>query len=158
LLHTMRTIRRRRQEGKTDYKARLALLKSNKQRLVIRKSNRYLIAQIVESDTAQDKVLFGLSSKSLIAKGWPENTSIKNLAAAYLTGFLLGKKAKEKAKEVIVDFGMNRNVKKSKIYAVVKGAVDSGLKIIVSPDVLPTLEEIKSKDTHKLLDKIAKEK
>jgi len=152
----MKTIKRRRQEGKTDYHARLAMLKSLKQRLVIRRSNRYIIAQIVESDTAQDKVLAGFSSKELSGKGWPGNGSIKNLAAAYLTGFLLGKKVKDKNAEIIVDLGMNRNVKKSKIYAVVKGAIDSGLNIAVSEDVLPTLEEIKLKDTHKLIDKLVK--
>lgn len=154
----MKTIKRRRQEGKTDYHARLVMLKSLKQRLVIRRSNRYITAQIVESDTAQDKVIAGLSSQSLIGKGWPQNASAKNLTAAYLTGFLLGKKVKDKNNEIIVDLGMNRNVKKSKIYAVVKGAIDSGLKILVSQEILPSLEEIKSKDTHKLLDKIAKEK
>jgi len=99
----MKTIRRRRYERKTDYKARLALLKSGKIRLVIRKSNRYITAQIVESNDAQDKVLAGLSSKTLIGKGWPANSSIKNLAAAYLTGYLLGHKLKDNHHEIIVD-------------------------------------------------------
>ncbi len=61
----MKTQRRRRLETKTDYKARLALLKSEKPRLVIRKSNRYILAQIVLSEIAQDKILFRVSSKDL---------------------------------------------------------------------------------------------
>ena len=59
----MRTIRRRRNQAKTDYKARLAFLKSEKPRLVVRKSNKYILAQIVSSDIAQDKVLLTISSK-----------------------------------------------------------------------------------------------
>ena len=51
----MKSIKRRRREGKTDYKARLAMLKSEKPRLVIRKSNRYLVVQIVGSEIAKDK-------------------------------------------------------------------------------------------------------
>ena len=63
-----KSIRQRRLSGKTDYKARLALLKSGKPRLVVRKTNRYMIAQIISSDVAQDKVVLGLTSKDLIAK------------------------------------------------------------------------------------------
>ena len=38
-----KTIRKRRYEGKTDYKARFFLLKSGKPRVVFRKTNRYLL-------------------------------------------------------------------------------------------------------------------
>ena len=62
----MRTIRKRRLEAKTDYKARLELLKSGKPRLVIRKTSRYIIAQLVLSENAQDKVLKGFTSLSLV--------------------------------------------------------------------------------------------
>ena len=98
-----KTIRRRRHEGKTDYKARLALLKSEKPRLIVRKTNKYIIAQIVETEIAQDKIILGLSSKALLKKTWPENLkgSLKSLAAAYLTGFILGNLAKDK-----VNFGI----------------------------------------------------
>ena len=63
----MKTVRRRRQEGKTDYKARLALLISEKPRLIVRKTNRYVIAQIVRTEIAQDKVVVGTTSKVLLA-------------------------------------------------------------------------------------------
>ena len=62
----MKTLKRRRHEARTDYRIRLALLKSEKPRLVVRKTNRYIIAQIVESDIAQDKIIVGLTSKSLL--------------------------------------------------------------------------------------------
>lgn len=155
-----RTIRRRRLEAKTDYKSRLTLLKSEKPRLVVRKTNKYIIAQIVESDVAQDKILFGITSKALLSKGWPEDKSgsLKSLAAAYLAGLMLGKMAKSKVKECILDIGMNRNVKKSRIYAVLKGAIDAGIKIPNDPSSLPSLEDLKKNEkTSKTFEKMVKE-
>ncbi len=156
----MRTIRRRRMEAKTDYKSRLALLKSEKARLVIRKTNRYIVVQIVESDLAQDKILFGVNSKALLTKGWPKNQSgsLKSLPAAYLTGLMLGKMAKTKVKECVLDIGMNRNVKKSRLYAALKGAIDAGLNIPHSADSLPSIEDLKKNEkTSKIFDKMVKE-
>ncbi len=157
-----RSVRRRRLEMRTDYKSRLALLKSGKPRLVVRKTNRYLIAQIVESDVAQDKVIAGITSKYLLQKGWPEEKSgsLKSLAASYLTGFALGKIASSKLKEktLILDIGMNRNIQKSRIYAVLKGLIDSGFKIPHSPDSLPTKEGTESnKSLIPVMEKVKKE-
>lgn len=153
-----KTVRRRRQEGKTDYKARLSLLKSSKARLVIRKTNKYIIAQLVVTNIAQDKVIASVISKDLISKGWPESLSgsLKGKAAAYLTGLMLGNKVKAKYKEAILDFGMNRNVKKSRIYAAVKGFIDSGIKLPCSSEVLPTKEEIVNEKTSAILNKLEK--
>jgi large subunit ribosomal protein L18 len=143
-----KTVKRRRIEGKTDYKSRLALLKSEKPRLVVRKTNKYIIAQIVSSETSKDKVLIGLSSKALISKGWSQKDSgsLKSLTAAYLTGLLIGKIGKEKVKEAILDQGMHRTIQGSRIYALLKGAIDSGLSIPHNPEVLPSLEKIKSNE------------
>nr|AJS12635.1 50S ribosomal protein L18P [uncultured archaeon] len=146
----MRTVRRRRLQKKTDYKSRLSLLGSGKKRLVVRKTNRYVISQIVESHIAQDKVLFGISSRDLLSHGWPEKLkgSLKSLPASYLTGYLLGKMAKErKISEVILDLGMHRNVHKSRIYAVVKGIVDAGIKIPHKSEILPETEKIEGNET-----------
>ena len=91
---TLKTIKKRRKEAKTDYSRRLKLLKSGKSRLTIRITNRYLIAQYVTSKESQDRVTFGITSKILIKYGWPENTkgSLKSIPAAYLTGYLTGRK------------------------------------------------------------------
>jgi large subunit ribosomal protein L18 len=153
-----KTLRRRRQEAKTDYKARLALLKSQKPRLVLRKTNRYIIAQLVVSEIAQDKVIASVISKDLISKGWPESLSgsLKSKAAAYLTGLMLGNKVKAKYKEAILDSGMHRNVKKSRIYAAVKGFIDSGIKLPCSEDVLPSKEDLANEKTDKILAKMEK--
>ena len=143
-----KSIRQRRLSGKTDYKARLALLKSGKPRLVVRKTNRYMIAQIISSDVAQDKVVLGLTSKDLIAKGWPKEKSgsLKSLTACYLLGLMLGNEAKAKTKEAILDSGMYRNIQKSRLYSVLKGVVDSGLKVPCNEKSLPKIEEINKKE------------
>ena len=157
----MKIPRRRRLEAKTDYKARFSLLKAEKLRLVIRKTNRYIIVQIVSSDTAQDKVVLGMSSKILLSQGLPKESSgsLKSLGAAYLTGFLLGKNAlKSGIKEVILDMGMYASIKNSRIYAALKGAVDAGLNIPHNKEVLPQMESIKSEKMAKIFDKIVGEK
>lgn len=153
----MKTVRRRRHEKKTDYKARLALIKSNMPRLVIRKTNRYLITQIVNTKIAQDSVITGTSSKYLLEKGWPENKtgSLKSCVAAYLTGFLIGKMAKEKnIVRAILDIGMYRNVAKSRIYALLKGALDAGMQIPHNPSVIPSDSELTKNENLKNLLKI----
>lgn len=157
-----RSVRRRRLEGRTDYKARLALLKSGKPRLIIRKTARYIIAQIAESDMAQDKIIAGISSSALISKGWPKESrgSLKSLAASYLTGYLLGKTAKAKTKntEFVLDIGMNRNIQKARIYAVLKGFIDAGCRVPHSAEALPDEATIASnKKTSSLLEKLKKE-
>ncbi len=151
----MKTSKRRRLEGKTDYKTRLALLVSNKPRLVVRKTNQYIIAQIIETADAQDKVIYGLTSKKLLDKGWPENLKghLKNLAACYLTGLMLGKATK--VKEAILDIGMNRNIPKSRVYAVLKGIIDSGIKIPHDSMSLPSNEMLeKNENVRSILNKL----
>jgi len=150
-----RTVRRRRKEGKTDYKARLVLLKSNQPRFVVRKSNRYILGQVIESENAQDKVISGVSSKELLNYGWPDTMkgSLKNMTAAYLTGFMLGKKSK--IKEGIFDMGLQRNVKRSRIYAFLKGLIDAEIKIPHSKETLPPEEMLlKNEKTGRLINPI----
>jgi len=153
-----RTIRRRRLEAKTDYKARLILLKSGKPRLVVRRTNRYIIAQIVTTDIAQDKVIKSVMSKDLISKGWPEDKqgSLKSKSAAYLTGYLLGKEVQSKIPQAIFDIGMNRNLEKSRLYAVLKGALDAGLNVPHSPEVLMTDEEVSQLEHKEIINKLKK--
>jgi len=152
-----KTQRRRRREAKTDYKARLALLKSEKPRLVVRKTNRFIIAQIVDSELAQDKTLVRMTTKDLLDNGWPKEKSgsLKSLPAAYLLGFMIGKAMKNKIKEVVLDIGLQRNIKGSRIFAVLKGALDAGLNIPHNKEALPSEERINSgKDLSGLIDKI----
>lgn len=141
-----KTVKRRRLEAKTNYSKRIKLLKGNFPRVVFRKSNKYILAQFVESKEAQDKIKFGITSKKLLDYGWPKEAvnSLKTLPASYLTGFLMGKKISNKEK-VIVDFGMNRNVHKSKIYAFIKGLVDAGIDVTEKKDIFPDKERLEGK-------------
>lgn len=163
----MKIPKRRRREGKTDYKLRLGLLKSEKPRIVFRKTNKYIIGQCVKSKNAQDSVVVGMNSKDLLDYGWPAERigSLKSLPACYLSGFLLGKKIlrKEKEKEFIFDIGMSRHVLKSKIYAFLKGVIDSGIKMNAKGEVFPDEKRLKGEHTKvkeifsKVKEKIAEE-
>lgn len=156
----MRTVRARRLENKTDYKARFSLLKSELPRFVVRKTNRYIIVQLVKSDIAQDRVIFTLNSKSLLKSGWSKEKvgSLKSLVAAYIIGIKAGEEAlKHKIHDAIFDIGMYRNIHKSRIYSVLKGALDAGLKIKHSPEVLPSIEQLKKNSSlAEILSKLTK--
>lgn len=133
---------RRKREGKTNYRKRIALLKSGNKRLVVRKSLRNTTAQIIEYSPGGDKVIASANSAELEKYGYKFNKG--NIVAAYLTGLLIGKKSKQKGiGEAIVDIGLNPSTKGSRIYAVVKGAVDSGLKISCKEEILPKEDVIK---------------
>lgn len=135
---------RRKREGKTNYKKRLTMLKSQKPRLVIRKTNKQIIIQIVEYLPDGDRVVCGVNSVSLKKLGW--KYACNNLPACYLAGLILGKKAiAKKMNEAIVDVGLQTPVAGSRIYAGLKGVVDSGLKVPVSEDIFPAPERLSGK-------------
>ncbi len=140
----MKLDKKRRREGKTNYRKRLILLKSNCPRLVIRKTNKYIILQIIESKHAQDRVLYCVNTKELLKYEWPESKkgSLKSVAACYLGGLLLGRKMKD-IKKVILDSGLIPSTKGSRIYAVVKGVADSGIEINYDEKILPSEDRIK---------------
>ena len=144
---------RRRRLNKTDYLSRAELLKTNLPRLIVRKTNRYIITQIVESKEAQDRVLCSAESKELLKYGLKASYSIKNLGASYLTGYLCAKKAiKLGIKDAILDIGRHISTKGNKVYAVAKGAIDAGLDINCSEEVIPEMERINP--DKKILEKI----
>ena len=141
--------RRRRRESKTNYTKRLLLLKGNVPRLVVRKSNKYILLQVVESSGAQDKVICEVSTKEFLRYGWPKDKagSLKSLAAAYLGGMLLANKAKaKKVEKVILDSGLIPNTKGSRVYAAVKGVAENGLLVPHDKSVLPSDEMINKYD------------
>ncbi|NQU98355.1 50S ribosomal protein L18 [Candidatus Woesearchaeota archaeon] len=143
----------RKKSGKTNYKKRLELLKSRKDRLVIRKTNKYLIIQMVKYEAKGDRVVVSTNSKELVKLGW--KNSCKNIPACYLTGLLLGKKAKEKGlKEAILDIGLQTPIKGSKLFAALKGLIDLGLNVPSSEQIFPVNERIQGKH---ISDKIVKD-
>ena len=132
---------KRRKEGKTDYKARLKLVGQNKYRFVVRLSNKHIIAQIITISQEGDETLVSANSKELEGYGWKAGG--KNISAAYLTGFLCGKRAlKKEINEATLDIGLKTSLKGSKIYAVLNGAVDAGFEIPHNDSVLPEQDRI----------------
>ena len=148
----IRVSKRRRRQGKTDYKARLSLLKSGKPRVVFRKTNKYIIGQFIESKGAEDSIIVGVVSKDLLKHSWPKEAegSLKSMPASYLTGYLLGKRVGDK--EAIFDLGLLRNIAKSKAFGFLKGVIDAGVKIKASKEVFPDEERIKGKDLKNKID------
>lgn len=135
---------RRKRTGKTDYRKRLKLLISHKPRIILRKTLRNFIAQIAEYDISGDKIVIGASSKELMKHGW--NYGRSNLGAAYLTGFLLGRKAKAAGiTEAIPDIGLHASKKGARVYAALKGVFDAGIKIPFSEEIMPSEERIEGK-------------
>lgn len=144
----MKTVKRRRRENKTDYLNRMKLLKSEKPRLVFRKTNKNVIAQYIESSEAKDKATFGITSKVLLKYGWPENMkgSLKSIPATYLTGYLFAKKIlKDKKETPILDFGMQKTQHKTKLFAFLNGLNDAGLGIPCPEEAYPEEERIQGK-------------
>ncbi len=143
-MSTTRTIPlRRKREDKTNYKKRIKLLIGEKPRLVIRKSLKNLLMQIVEYEQKGDKVIVSSHTRELMKKyGWKYTGG--NLPSAYLTGLLIGKKAlAKKCKEAIVDLGMQSPMKGTRLYAAIKGAIDAGMHIPHSVEKFPPLERIR---------------
>jgi large subunit ribosomal protein L18 len=101
-----------------------------------------MIVQVVESFEAQDKITFGITSKALLDYGWDSKLagSLKSISAAYLTGFLAAKKIKDG--EFIIDIGMALNKKGGRIYAIIAGLIEGGLKIRANEEVLPPKERL----------------
>ncbi len=133
---------RRKRTGKTDYRQRLKLLRSGKQRLVVRPSLKHISAQIVRATTSGDVTLASAHSKELGKLGWKGHTS--NLPAAYLVGLLCGYRArKEGIEESIFDMGMQAPAPGGRVFAVLKGVVDAGLKVPHGEGVLPAEERIR---------------
>lgn len=150
----MKTLKHRRKKHKTDYKKRFALLKSGLPRIIFRKTDKYLIAQYVESREARDKIIFGIDSRELLKYGWPNDKkeSIKSTPAAYLTGYLFGEKilsnklipkGVSSGEKPIIDFGMARVIHKTGVYAFIKGLIDSGIRIECEKETFPEESRIK---------------
>jgi large subunit ribosomal protein L18 len=132
---------RRKREGKTDYRRRLLLLRSRTPRLIVRKSLKHLALQLVDYAEKGDKVLLSAHTRELAKHGWKGGTD--NISAAYLVGILLAKKAKaKKINSAIADLGNYPSIKGSKLYAVVKGAVDGGLAIPLDAKIVPDTKRL----------------
>jgi large subunit ribosomal protein L18 len=133
---------RRRREGKTDYRKRLKLLKSRKTRIVVRNSLKNIYVQFVEYDEVGDKILASAVSKELV-NNYQWNFPTSTTPAAYLTGILAAKRAKDNGViEGVLDIGLKTPVKGSKVFAALKGILDAGIECPHSDEKLPSEDRI----------------
>ncbi|VVB99118.1 50S ribosomal protein L18 [uncultured archaeon] len=116
---------RRRRKNLTNYAKRLALVKGNAPRMVVRKSGTGVLIQFIEFTAKGDKVIVGSHSSSLKKIGWAPRC---NAPTAYLCGMAAGKAAKKKGvKHFNLDIGMQAPSRGSVVFAALKGAIDAGL-------------------------------
>lgn len=133
---------RRRREGKTDYYQRTRLVVADVPRMVVRKTNRHIIVQLVTAEMDGDRTLVAANSKELEQYGYKGSTS--NTPAAYLTGMLFAVKAKKAQQDsAILDIGLNRATPGARVFAALKGAVDAGLDIPYGEEILPSEDRLK---------------
>ena len=136
---------RRRREGKTNYRSRRALVLSRVPRLVVRLTLKHAIVQVIEAESIGDKVLVSAHSNELAkAYGWLSNRG--NIPSAYLTGLLCGFKAMANGVDkAFLDIGLHIPSKGTRIFAALKGAVDAGVEVPHSEDILPDEGRISGK-------------
>jgi large subunit ribosomal protein L18 len=135
---------RRKRSQKTDYKKRLNLLKSRQTRLVVRKTNKNIICQLVEYTEDGDRITAHANSQELKKLGWNHSTS--NTPSAYLTGLLCGVKGKKKGvQKAILDTGLLPIINGSKIFAAQKGLIDASIECPADDKIFPSGERISGK-------------
>lgn len=152
---------RRRREGKTNYRVRKKLIVSKVPRLVVRKTNRNFIAQVIMATVIGDVVIASAHSRELRKKfGWLG--SLNSLPAAYLVGLLCGLRAAAKGvEEAILDIGLHTPSRGAAVFAAMKGFVDAGVNVPHDESILPDESRIRGEHIAKyaeLLISIDKEK
>ncbi len=117
------------------------MITSKNSRFTIRGSLKNMTAQVIDAFFIGDQTLTTAHSRELAAYGW--KAPCGNIPAAYLTGLLLGFKAQTlNIHKAIPDIGLRRPSRGSRVFAVIKGARDSGLAIPCG-DVMPDESRIR---------------
>lgn len=133
---------RRRRESKTDYHARRRMVRSGQHRLVVRKTSTRIIVQLMEALPEGDRCVATADSQQLKDFGW--HGGVKNISAAYLTGFLAGYRAlKAGTDNAIADIGLIKPIPGSRVFSAIKGAVDAGISIPCSEKMYPQEKRIR---------------
>lgn len=135
---------RRRRIGKTDYRKRRRLLRSNLPRAIVRNSNRFTRVQFATFGMQGDFVVASALSRELESYGWKHSKG--TTPAAYLTGYLAGKRAsKAGITKAVLDIGLHNPSQGSKVFATLKGMLDAGIEVPHSEEILPSEDRIKGK-------------
>ena len=102
-------------------------------------TNQNTQVQILTPGMTGDKVIASAHSRYLLEKGW--KGSRKSIPAAYLTGYLAGKKALGKgAKGAIMYTGTRRYTQR--MAAALKGIIDAGVEVPADEKTFPVEERI----------------
>ncbi|MFB3113375.1 MAG: 50S ribosomal protein L18 [Nitrosopumilaceae archaeon] len=132
-------ILRRIREEKTNYKKRKIMLMGKRDFVTVQISNENTQVQIHKPEMAGDKIIASAHSRYLISKGW--KGSRKNIPAAYLTGYLAGKKAVGKgAKNALLYSGTRKYTQR--MAAALKGVIDAGLEVAANSETFPPEKRI----------------
>jgi len=105
--------------------------------------------QFVEYNPQGDRVLASAMSNELVKEyGW--KYSVSNTPAAYLTGVLAGKRAKEQGiKQGVLDIGLSPPTVGSTLFASLKGVLDAGIECPHDAQMLPKDDRIYGAHLHK---------
>lgn len=132
---------RRRRDGLTDYYVRKRLLSGKEVRAVVRRSSKNVSIQFAEFDMDGDRILATATSQEIVKKGWKHSCS--SIPAAYLTGYLAGKKALKAGIEyAVLDIGMQTPAKGAVLFATVAGMTDAGLEVPHGEGTLPVEDRL----------------
>ncbi len=132
-------ILRRLREEKTNYRKRGTMLMGKRDFITVTISNQNTQVQILTPGMTGDKVVSSAHSRYLIEKGW--KGSRKSVSAAYLTGYLAGKKAlSQGAKDAILYTGTKRYTQR--MAAALKGVIDAGLEVPANEETFPSEDRI----------------
>jgi large subunit ribosomal protein L18 len=132
-------ILRRLREEKTNYKKRGTMLTGKRDFITVNITNQNTQVQILTPGMTGDKVIASAHSRYLLEKGW--RGSRKSIPAAYLTGYLAGKKALGKgAKGAIMYTGTRRYTQR--MAAALKGIIDAGVEVPADEKTFPVEERI----------------
>lgn len=133
---------RRRRAGKTDYRSRLALLRSGRPRAVVRFSRGRVMVALTEYDPTGDRVIAAAESSELTRAGYPEHGRVAT-PAAYLVGYLAGLRAAAAGKtEAVLDVGLRRPTGGGRLLSALKGLLDAGLDIPHGETTFPSVDRL----------------
>ena len=135
-------ILRRLRNEKTNYRKRKHLLMGRRDFITVQISSENTLVQIHKPEMEGDKVLASAHSRSLLNKGW--KGSRKSIPAAYLTGYLAGKKALTKGTKNAVLYSGTRKYTQ-RMAAALKGVIDAGLEVPADAETFPAQERLDGK-------------
>lgn len=132
-------ILRRLREEKTNYRKRGTMLMGKRDFVTVNITNENTQVQILKPGMTGDKVVASAHSRYLLEKGW--KGSRKSVPAAYLTGYLAGKKALgQGAKDAILYAGTKKYTQR--MAAALKGVIDAGLEVPANEETFPSEDRI----------------